>query len=115
VAGVTTSYTAAAELVRRVREFAQTQPVWAECILYETKPDEEYNIPLASQRIYGRRTEYLAVLAAAGLDTVEQALTPRSLVLPTDRQLAILKALAGFVDDPFLRTPEQTADPLRTR
>lgn len=112
---MTTSYTAAAELVRRVRDFSQTQPLWAECILYETKPDETYNIPLASQRIYGRRTECLAVLAAAGLDSVEQALTPRALVLPTDRQLAVLKGLAGYVDDPFLRTPAQAADPLRTR
>ncbi len=112
---MTTSYTAAAELVRRVREFSQTQPLWAECIVYETKPDEAYNIPLASQRVYGRRTEYLAILAAAGLDSVEQALTPRTLLLPTDRQLAVIKGLAGFIDDPFLRTPAQVADPLRTR
>jgi len=112
---MTTSYTAAAELYRRIREFSQTQPDWAECILYETKPDEAYNLPLVSFRVYGRRTEFVPIMAAAGLDSPEQRLKSRTLKLPTDRQLAIIKGLAGFNDDVFLRTPAQAADPLRSR
>ena len=110
-----TSYTAAAELVRRVTDFAQRQPDWAECILYQTLPDERWDLTLVSWRVYGRDDEFLTVMAAAGLDSVEQELTERVVVLPTARQLAGIKALAGFSNGRFDRTAEQAADPVRTR
>jgi len=109
------SYTAAAMLMRLVGDFAQRQPTWAECIVYHTLPDERWDLTLVSQRVYGTRDEFLAVLAAAGLDSVEQELTERELVLPTARQLAGLKARAGFAIERWGRTAEQAADPIGTR
>lgn len=110
-----TSYLAAADFVRRVTNFAQRTPDWAERIVYETKPDERWDVTLVSQRVYRRRGEFLAVMAAAGMDTCEQELTARRLVLPTERQLAELKRLAGLVDDRFVRGAALSADPLLAR
>ena len=93
------TYTAAAELLRRVADFAERQPEWAERITYQTLPDEAWDLTLVSQRVYGTRDEFLAVMAAAGLDSVEQELTPRRLVLPTPRQLADMKRLAGYASN----------------
>lgn len=109
------SYTAAAEFVRRVRIFAQTQPEWAECILYQTLPDERWDMTLASLRVYGTRDEALTIQAAAGLDSCEDELTERTLLLPTLNQLAAIKALTGFSTDPWARTPAQAADPIAAR
>ena len=109
------SYTAAAELVRRVADFAQRQPEWAECVIYSTLPDERWDMTLVSQRVYGNRDEFLTVMAAAGLDGVEQELTERRLVLPTARQLVAIKALTGVVSSRWDRTAEQSADPVGTR
>jgi hypothetical protein len=112
---MTTSYTAAADLVRRVTDFAQKQPEWAECVVYETRPDERFDLTLVSQRVYGNRREFLAVMAAADLDSVEQEMTERRLILPTARQLAGMKAAARFVNDQWTRSPDVAADPLRMR
>lgn len=109
------SYTAAAQLIRAVVNFSQRQPTWAECVLYYTRPDERWDLTLVSQRVYGTRDESLAVQAAAGLDSPEQELTERLLVLPTARQLAAIKADAGFVTDPKARTTAEAADPVGTR
>lgn len=110
-----TSYVSAAELVRRVIDFAQRQPEWAECVVYETRRDERWDLTLVSQRVYGNRSEFLVVMAAAGLDSVEQELTERTIVLPTARQLAAMKTRAGFSNDPWARTTEQVVDPVNTR
>lgn len=110
-----TSYTAAAELVRRVADFSQRQPEWAECIVYETLPDERWNLPLVSWRVYGSWDEALVIMAAAGLDSVEQELTERRLVLPTAAQLQAFKTLVGFVNDRFSRSPAVAADPVGAR
>lgn len=109
------SYTAAAELVRRVGAFAQRQPEWAECIVYQTLPDERRDVTLVSQRVYGNRDEFLTVMAAAGLDSVEQELREQRLVLPTARQLAEIKALAGFKNSRWDRTEAEAADPVKAR
>ena len=109
------SYTAAATLMRLVGDFAQRQPRWGECIVYQTKPDERWDVTLAARRVYGSREDFLAILAAAGLDSVEQVMTERELVLPSARQLLLMKQRAGFSTDPFARTAEQAADPIGTR
>lgn len=109
------AYTGATELVRAVSTFAQRQPSWAECIVYRTKPDERWDMSLVSQRVYGRRDEFLVIMAAAGMDSVEHELTERTLVLPTPRQLQAIKDRVGFVSDPTARTRAQAADPLRAR
>lgn len=108
-------YTAAAELVRMVTDFAQRTPDWAECVIYNTLPDERRDLTLVSRRVYGTRDEFLAVQAAAGLDNVWDELTERRLVLPSPRQLAAMKALCGFTTDPYQRSAEQAADPVGTR
>ena len=109
------SFTASAELVRLVTDFAQRQPEWAECVIYQTLPDERWDMTLVSRRVYGNPDEFMAVMAAAGLDGVEQELTERRLVLPTSRQLAAIKALAGVVNSRWDRTAKQSADPVGTR
>ena len=87
---------AAKSFYRDVRKFAQITKPWQAQITYETKPDEVMDITLVSQRVYGRRDEVLAVMAAAGLDTADQPLTQRRLVLPTEGQLYAMKRRAGF-------------------
>lgn len=110
-----TSYTVAAELIRLVGDFAQRQPDWAECIVYHTLPDERWDMTLVSQRVYGSRDEFLAVMAAAGLDGPAQELTERRLVLPTAQQLADMKARARFINSRWIRSAELTADPIGAR
>jgi hypothetical protein len=89
-------YTANAQYYRLVRNFAQTQPDWADSINYFTLPDEVYDLTLVSKRVYGNRDEFMAVMAAAGLDSVEQALSPQQLRLPTAQQLRYFKQQAGY-------------------
>lgn len=81
---------------REVRQFALTAPVWEDAIRYFTKPDERWDATLISQRVYGNRDEYLAVMAAAGLDRWDQELTERELVLPTPDRLALIKSKTGY-------------------
>ena len=109
------TYTAAAEFVRKVRRFAETQPEWADAIRYDTKPDERFDLTLVSWRVYGSSEEFLAVMAAAGLDSPEQEMPERRLVLPTVAQLAALKAVSGFTSQRFARTAAEAANPLTER
>jgi hypothetical protein len=109
------TYTAGAQLWRRVRNFAQSQPEWAECIIYDVKPDEEWDATLIAYRAWGRREEGLAVVAAAGLDSFEHPIKPRRLVLPTLAQLDAMKLEAGYVTEPYELTQAQTIDPVGTR
>ena len=88
--------TAAKAFYREVRKFAETTKDWQIAIFYETKPDEVYDITLVAKRVYGRRDEYLAVMASAGLDMVDQPLTQRRLVLPTESQLYAIKRRTNF-------------------
>lgn len=88
--------TAAKNFYKEVRRFSETTKLWEQAIFYETKPDEVNDITLVSQRVYGRRDEYLAVMASAGLDMVDQPLTQRRLILPTEGQLYAIKRRTGF-------------------
>ena len=83
---------------RAVREFAVTSPVWdSRRVNYQTLPDEEFDLTLVSQRVYGNRREHLAVLAAAGLDTYDQRLEQRIIILPSPAYLEEIKRATGFV------------------
>jgi hypothetical protein len=93
-----------AAFVKAVRAFSLKTPGWAEAIRYFTKPDERDDITLIAQRVYGSRSEFMAIFAAAGLDTVEQIVPEQQLVLPTAAQLAIIKRQTGY-----LTTEEQRA------
>ncbi len=87
---------AASRFYREVRQFALTAPAWEDAVRYFTRPDERWDLTLVAQRVYGSRDEYLAVMAAAGLDRMDQELTERELVLPTADRLALIKKRTGF-------------------
>ena len=93
---MTTSKLSANRFYRLVREFATTSKPWQTAIRYNTLPDEAWDITLVSLRVYGTRNEHLAIMAAAGLDRVEQELTPRLLILPTADRLVAYKAMTGY-------------------
>jgi hypothetical protein len=88
--------TAAKDFFKEVRLFAERTKPWQTAIFYFTKPDENWDLTLVSERVYGRRDEYMTIMAAAGLDMVDQELTQRQLVLPTDEQLYAIKRRCGF-------------------
>jgi hypothetical protein len=94
---------AAKNFYREVRRFAERTKPWQVAIFYETQPDEQWDLSLVSARVYGRRDEYLAVLAAAGLSMYDQTLTQRRLILPTESQLHAIKRRTGFESIAALR------------
>ncbi|WMC11746.1 hypothetical protein PU634_05105 [Oceanimonas pelagia] len=81
---------------RLVQDFVANVKPWDPAIYYDVKPDERWDATLISQRVYGRRDEFMAVLAAAGVDSVDLPIEQRRIVLPTDPQLRQLKFQAGF-------------------
>lgn len=89
---------ACAAMYRLVRDFAAKAKPWSTATRYHTKPDERHDLTLVSQRVYGRRDEFLTVMAAAGLDSVEQELPEQLLTLPTEAQLMAFKERARFVN-----------------
>lgn len=88
----------AMRLYQLVRDFATRAKPWDTAVRYHTKPDERHDLTLVSQRVYGRRDEFLTVMAAAGLDSVEQPMGEQLLTLPTEAQLLAFKDRAGFVN-----------------
>lgn len=88
---------AASAFYREVRKFAESAKPWdTTAIFYETKPDEMYDLTLVSKRVYGRRDEFLAVMAASGLDMVDQPLPQKRIVLPNEGRLIDIKRRTGF-------------------
>jgi hypothetical protein len=110
-----TTYTSTAEFCRLVRNFSQRTPSWALAIRHWVTPDEAFDPTLISQNVYGTRREFMAVIAAAGVDSLEQEITPRLLVLPTADQLAVLKARTGFYADRDNRSNALSANPVLAR
>lgn len=86
----------AAAFFRAVRRFALNTMPWEIAIWYETKPDERWDLTLVSERVYGRRDEYLTIMAAAGLSHVDDELTERKLCLPSVEQLHKIKQSTGY-------------------
>lgn len=82
---------------RAIRQLAVSAPAWsADVVRYFPHPDEEYDLTLMSQRVYGNRDEYLAVMAAAGLDRCDQPLPMKEIVLPNKAALERIKKQTGF-------------------
>ena len=94
---------AAKSFYREIRLFSERTQPWQQAIRYETKPDEAWDFTLVSERVYGRRDEYLTIMAAAGIDTVDQPLSQKRLVLPTPAQLYAIKRKTGFESQSELR------------
>lgn len=95
-----------AAFCRMVRNFAVQTPDWGTAIRYFTKPDERSDITLIAERVYGNRSEFMAVFAAAGLDSVEQEIPEQQLVLPNYGQLQLIKRQTGYLTDAEVRAIE---------
>ena len=87
----------AALLHTKLRQFAQSTPTWATAIRYHTKPDERYDLTLVARRVYGLPDEWPVIMAAAGLQSVDEPLNEQLLVLPTLEQLQRLKRNTGVI------------------
>lgn len=95
--------TAAKNFYREVRKFALTRKAGDTALYYDTTPDEKYDITLISRRAYGNPYETLAVMAACGIDTVDEEVKQERIVLPTFAQLHFFKRKTGFESDPNYR------------
>lgn len=96
--------TAAARFWRRIQDFASHAKVWdSDAIFYQVKPDEKFDLTLISQRVYGNRDEYLAVMAAAGIDSLDQEIKQKKIVLPIPARLNSIKRETGFESNYYLR------------
>lgn len=80
-----------------IRKLAQTTPAWATAIRYHTKPDERFDLTLVARRAYGLPSEWRVIMAAAGLQSVDEPLNEQLLVLPTLEQLQRLKRNTGAI------------------
>lgn len=88
---------AARDFYSRVRKLCAGATVVTEGVVFhQVTPDEAYDLSLVSERVYGRRDEYLAVMAAAGIDTPETPLAQAVIALPTPASLLELKRASGF-------------------
>lgn len=95
---------AANAFYRLVRTFSESAKPWdGNVIFYETKPDEMWDLSLVARRVYGDREEFLAVAAAAAIDTFDQPLTARTIALPNRATLNKMKREAGFESKASLR------------
>ncbi|MDQ7977151.1 hypothetical protein QYH69_07810 [Paraburkholderia sp. SARCC-3016] len=95
---IETNTSAVAIFYQLVRQYALTTPAWAVTQSYQTKPDERWDLTLASRRAYGIPDEFLTIMAAAGLDSVEQELPEQLLILPDAATLKSFKTQAKFVN-----------------
>lgn len=87
----------AALLHTKLRQFALETPSWATAIRYHSKPDERYDLTLIARRVYGLPDEWPVIMAAAGLQSVDEPLNEQLLVLPTLAQLQTLKRELGVI------------------
>lgn len=95
---------AAAAFYREVKKFAERAREWdTNAVFYFTKPDECFDLSLVSRRVYGRRDEYLAVMAAAGIDSFDQELKQKRIALPNENELLRIKRMTGFESIAALR------------
>lgn len=81
----------------KLRQFAQSTPTWATAIRYHTKPDERFDLTLIARRVYGLPDEWPVIMAAAGLQSVDEPLNEQLLILPTLEQLQRLKRNTGVI------------------
>ena len=94
----------ALDFYREVRLFALKAKPWTVAVWHEILPDEQWDTTLIAERVYGNRFEHLAVMAAAGLDTVEAPLKIGvKIALPTEEQLYQIKRRTGFESNPEWR------------
>lgn len=81
---------------REVQAWVAGVKPWDSAIYYDIKPDERWDVTLVSQRVYGRRCEFLLIMAAAGVSCVDEPIEQQQIVLPSESQLRELKFKSGF-------------------
>ena len=63
---------AARAFYKKVSYFASHTKGFEVGVFYDTKPDEIWDLTLISRRIYGNSHETLAIMAAAGIDSIDE-------------------------------------------
>jgi hypothetical protein len=81
---------------KEIRKFSEQTKPWETALYHDVTPDEVYDATLASRRVYGRPDEFIAIMAAAGVDLPDQPLPYKKLVLPDESKLYELKVKTGF-------------------
>lgn len=100
---------AAKSFYREIRSFAENAKPWDNnAIWHDVMPDEKRDFSLISKRIYGNRDEFLAVMAAAGIDHVDQGLAQKKIVLPNAPTLFAIKRKTGFESIASLRKTDKS-------
>lgn len=87
---------AARAFFREISNLAKTAKSWDAVVFYDIKPDEIFDPFLVSRRIYGRPDEYLAVMAAAGIDTIDVGIEQKQIILPNEAKLRQIKEATEF-------------------
>ncbi|WP_426237537.1 hypothetical protein [Pseudomonas sp. TWP3-2] len=81
-----------------VRKFALTEPSYSSRRqVVRSLPSERFHLHMMALRVYGDPNETLAIMAAAGLSTVDSELIEKDVVLPTKEHLMYLKQRSGIV------------------
>jgi hypothetical protein len=88
--------TAALQFYKLVRNFSLRTRAYEPAIRIFTTPSEKRDLTKASRRAYGRPDEVVAVMAAAGLDTLEEPMSERLITLPNEATLREFKRRTGF-------------------
>ena len=91
---------AAKDFYKEIRLFSERVKPWQPAVFYDITIDEAWDATLISRRVYGNPHEFLAIMAAAGLDSVDQALKQQRIALPTPSQLYAIKRKTGFESQP---------------
>lgn len=86
----------ASRFFRAVRDFSLSKKPWDSAIHYDIKPDEAFNLPLISFRVYGNYEETIVVQACTGTDIVDIPIPQETFVFPDSDQLHDLKVSTGF-------------------
>lgn len=88
---------------RAVQDWVASVKPWDVAIYYDIKPDERWDVTLISERVYGRRCEFVAIMAAAGVSNVDEPMEQKQITLPNEGQLRQLKFKSGFESRPEYR------------
>jgi len=87
-----------AHFYRQVRHLAENAQPWHSGLIWHTvTPDEVWDLFLIARRVYNRPDEWFTVLAAAGLDSVDNPLPQTSIVLPDESTLLKIKRHCQWV------------------
>lgn len=88
---------AARNFYKAVRQFSLHNKPWqGGSIIVTLNPDETWDLSKVSRRAYQRPDEYLAVMAACGLSSIDQPIIQKTITLPNDMTLKQIKRNTGF-------------------